>query len=51
MKIYNNHTRYTKYTKYKQKTFVIAFSGGNDSSRVLQLFYEMLANLPKNEQR
>ncbi|CBG40468.1 DNA phosphorothioation system sulfurtransferase DndC [Helicobacter mustelae] len=33
------------------RTFVIAFSGGKDSTCVLQLFYEMLASLPKHLQR
>lgn len=33
------------------KTFVITFSGGKDSTCVLQLFYEMLLNLPKAQRR
>ena len=39
-----------RYLKSK-KTFVIAFSGGKDSTCVLQLFYEMLLSLPKNLRR
>lgn len=36
-----------KYLRYK-RAFIIAFSGGKDSTCVLQLFYEMIVNLPKD---
>lgn len=34
-----------------KKAWVVTFSGGKDSTCVLQLVYEMLANLPKQHQR
>lgn len=37
-----------KYLRYK-RAFIIAFSGGKDSTCVLQLFYEMITKLPKNQ--
>lgn len=37
-----------KYLSYK-RAFIIAFSGGKDSTCVLQLFYEMIINLPKDK--
>lgn len=37
-----------KYLRYK-RAFIIAFSGGKDSTCVLQLFYEMIINLPKDK--
>ena len=36
------------YKKYK-RAYIIAFSGGKDSTCVLQLVYEMMLNLPKDE--
>ncbi|ANV98748.1 phosphoadenosine phosphosulfate reductase [Helicobacter enhydrae] len=33
------------------RAWIIAFSGGKDSTCILQLFYEMLASLPKHLQR
>jgi len=46
-----NQTRdeiYRLYTKYR-RAWVIAFSGGKDSTAVLQLFYEMIVKMPKSE--
>ncbi len=40
----------TKYLSSK-KAFVITFSGGKDSTCVLQLFYEMLLGLPPHQRR
>ena len=36
------------YKKYK-RAYIVAFSGGKDSTCVLQLVYEMMLNLPKDE--
>ncbi|PIE74358.1 MAG: DNA phosphorothioation system sulfurtransferase DndC, partial [Deltaproteobacteria bacterium] len=38
----------TKYQQHK-KAWIIAFSGGKDSTCVLQLVYEMICSLPKNK--
>ena len=51
---FNNLLRETRnqiikiYKKYK-RAYIIAFSGGKDSTCVLQLVYEMMLNLPKDE--
>ena len=34
-----------------KRVWVVAFSGGKDSTCLLQLVYEMLASLPKHQQR
>lgn len=36
------------YKKYR-RAYIVAFSGGKDSTCVLQLVYEMMLNLPKDE--
>ncbi|WP_103569410.1 DNA phosphorothioation system sulfurtransferase DndC [Campylobacter concisus] len=51
---FNNLLRETRnqiikiYKKYK-RAYIVAFSGGKDSTCVLQLVYEMMLNLPKDE--
>ena len=37
-----------RYKKYK-RAWIVTFSGGKDSTCVLQLMYEMITKLPKNE--
>lgn len=50
---YLESTLYDLKTKFlqTQRTFIIAFSGGKDSTCVLQLVYEMLLSLEPNQRR